>query len=120
MRSEKNTIYGRQCELRSAVDGVINSIARELRIDALVVKLNSELIRAFRLKGSWEWACRMMASGAIVRQQSATGVVQYRFDTEGQRRLQWRFGQEAEWENAYWFASDLDCVDWCECEVGHT
>jgi hypothetical protein len=56
-----------------------------------------------------------MLHGRIVRPASASGTVKFRFDTEGQRRLQWSFERahnSVKWENAFFFYSDMLATDW--------
>lgn len=67
------------------------------------------LRRILGLKGSWTWACRQMRKGLIVRRASDTGECKYRFDLEGQRRIEWAFKKypnaREDWSNAYMFMS---------------
>jgi hypothetical protein len=70
------------------------------------------LVRWLGLPGSWTWACRQLDNGAIIRPASATGAVQYRLDTEAQRRLEWRFGEGDKWVNANFFLNNRDRTDW--------
>jgi len=73
------------------------------------------LRRFLGLRGSFSWACRQMSRGRIVRPASASGTVKFRFDIEGQRRLQWSFERAhipVKWENAFFFYSDMLATDW--------
>ena len=72
----------------------------------------NKIIRFFGLKGSWKWACKQMEKGLIVKTKSSTGTVAYRISTDDQRRLQWKFGDESKWENAYYFFRDHEDTDW--------
>jgi len=67
------------------------------------------------LKGSWKWACRQMAAGYIVKPKNITGVVKYKVDTEGQRRILFTFSKviskSTKWENAIIFLSDFE-IEW--------
>lgn len=71
--------------------------------------------RIFGLKGSFEWAGKQMAKGHITRRKSTTGSVKYRFDKEGQQRLEWTFdldSADAHWQNANFFWNYLSSTDW--------
>ena len=70
------------------------------------------LVRWLGLPGSWTWACKQMDAGSVIRPASATGAVQYRFDADAQRRLEWRFGDADKWRNANFFLSCQDRTDW--------
>lgn len=74
-----------------------------------------QLRRFFGLRGSFAWACRQMLLGRVVRPASASGSIKFRFDTEGQHRLQWSFERAhspAKWENAFFFYADMLATDW--------
>jgi len=75
----------------------------------------SFIIRVLGLKGSFMWACRQMEKGRIVKPKNIPGAVKYRFDTEGQTRIQYAFThslKNAEWENANIFMKDVLSVNW--------
>jgi hypothetical protein len=68
----------------------------------------NKLKNFFNFPGSWAWACKQMESGKIIKPKDATGDVQYKLDAQNQRRIQWRFGEEDKWVNAYIFLSDFE------------
>lgn len=74
------------------------------------------IIRFFGLPGSWKWACRQMEKGRIVRRSTDTGTAKYRLDLEAQRRIVWSYKSnppnDSEWETAYIFLRDFECVKW--------
>ena len=83
-------------------------------------KMFDKIKRLFAMKGTWEWACKQMESGKIVRPQSATGSVHYRLDLYNQRKIQWCFGTKElppehpaqEWKNAIIFLNTFETNDW--------
>lgn len=72
-------------------------------------------IRFFGLKGSFKWACKMMAKGKTVRPASASGSVTYRLDDESQGRITWAFAHNPvpqNYKSANMFLSDFNATDW--------
>ncbi len=71
--------------------------------------------RVFGLKGSFNWACKQMNKGLIVSFKNITGAVRYRFDLEGQKRIEWAFKNnpgKSDWESANMFLEDIRSVEW--------
>ena len=95
-------------------------VKNTLDVRGTIVMLKG-IIRILGLRGSWNWACRKMAEGHIVRRRSDTGTVRYKLDKEIQRRILWSFpyrddprGANAGWESANIFLSDFESTDY-EC-----
>lgn len=113
-RSHEETLRRLEVRSRRAVCRQEEARAEMMEFDLAMAKRDREA----GVEGSWKWACRQMAAGLMVRRSTDTGSCRYRLDLEGQRRIQWCFSPDAprsEWDNAYIFLGDFECMDWEVC-----
>lgn len=78
-------------------------------------KIFQQVIRFFGLRGSWPWALRQMSQGKIVRPESASGTVKYKFDDLSNKRIVYdfsRYQKDQEWDSANIFMADFINTDW--------